>query len=63
MRWLDHREAVPDSLHGAIIALGNFDGFHKGHQAVERAFHELLLEATPKFGCGFKIRKPSPSSK
>ncbi|WP_128891546.1 bifunctional riboflavin kinase/FAD synthetase [Erythrobacter sp. HKB08] len=34
MRWLDHREAVPDSLHGAIIALGNFDGFHKGHQAV-----------------------------
>lgn len=34
MRWLDHREAVPDSLRGAIIALGNFDGFHAGHQAV-----------------------------
>ncbi|WP_209349164.1 bifunctional riboflavin kinase/FAD synthetase [Pontixanthobacter sp. CEM42] len=34
MRWLDHREAVPDSLRGAIVALGNFDGFHKGHQAV-----------------------------
>lgn len=34
MRWLDHRETVPDSLRGAIVALGNFDGFHTGHQAV-----------------------------
>lgn len=34
MRWLDHREVPPDSLRGAIIALGNFDGFHLGHQAV-----------------------------
>lgn len=34
MRWLDHREAIPAALRGAVIALGNFDGFHKGHQAV-----------------------------
>lgn len=34
MRWLDHREPVPAPLRGAIVALGNFDGFHKGHQAV-----------------------------
>jgi riboflavin kinase/FMN adenylyltransferase len=34
MRWLDHRETVPAPLRGAIIALGNFDGFHQGHQAV-----------------------------
>lgn len=34
MRWLDHRTPVRDPLRGAIIALGNFDGFHKGHQAV-----------------------------
>ncbi len=34
MRWLDHRDPVPESLRGAIIALGNFDGFHLGHQAV-----------------------------
>ena len=34
MRWLDHRDKVPSALRGAIIALGNFDGFHKGHQAV-----------------------------
>ena len=36
MRWLDHREAMPESLRGAVIALGNFDGFHRGHQAVAR---------------------------
>jgi riboflavin kinase/FMN adenylyltransferase len=34
MRWLDHRDPMPESLRGAIIALGNFDGFHRGHQAV-----------------------------
>ncbi|MGN6497208.1 MAG: bifunctional riboflavin kinase/FAD synthetase [Tsuneonella sp.] len=34
MRWLDHRNPLPDSLRGAVVALGNFDGFHKGHQAV-----------------------------
>jgi riboflavin kinase/FMN adenylyltransferase len=34
MRWLDHRNAVADPLRGAVIALGNFDGFHRGHQAV-----------------------------
>jgi riboflavin kinase/FMN adenylyltransferase len=36
VRWLDHRETLPTSLRGAVIALGNFDGFHLGHQAVAR---------------------------
>ena len=36
---------VPEQLKGSIVALGNFDGFHLGHQAVvsraiARAFHE-----------------------
>lgn len=31
---LDHREPMPEALRGAIVALGNFDGFHQGHQAV-----------------------------
>lgn len=34
MRWLDHRDPMPEPLRGAVIALGNFDGFHRGHQAV-----------------------------
>ena len=31
---LDSRDPVPPPLRGAILALGNFDGFHLGHQAV-----------------------------
>jgi riboflavin kinase/FMN adenylyltransferase len=36
---------IPDNLRGSIVALGNFDGFHLGHQAVvgravQRGFHE-----------------------
>jgi riboflavin kinase / FMN adenylyltransferase len=31
---LSSREPMPDALRGAIAALGNFDGFHLGHQAV-----------------------------
>ena len=31
---LDHLEPFPASLRGAVLALGNFDGFHLGHQAV-----------------------------
>ena len=31
---LTHRQPIPADLRGAILALGNFDGFHLGHQAV-----------------------------
>jgi riboflavin kinase/FMN adenylyltransferase len=31
---LTHDQPVPEALRGAILALGNFDGFHLGHQAV-----------------------------
>lgn len=31
---LDNLTPIPEALRGAVIALGNFDGFHKGHQAV-----------------------------
>nr|AIA19198.1 riboflavin biosynthesis protein RibF [uncultured bacterium] len=34
MERLDGGSAVPAHLRGGIVALGNFDGFHKGHQAV-----------------------------
>ncbi|MWV28696.1 bifunctional riboflavin kinase/FAD synthetase [Aurantiacibacter rhizosphaerae] len=36
MTRLSHRDAMPDDLRGAIVALGNFDGFHLGHQHVVR---------------------------
>lgn len=34
MTRLDSRDPLPETLRGAILALGNFDGFHRGHQAV-----------------------------
>ena len=42
---LTHDQPMPESLRGSVLALGNFDGFHLGHQAVvNRAislgFHE-----------------------
>lgn len=34
MERLDGGLPIPDRLRGGVIALGNFDGFHLGHQAV-----------------------------
>lgn len=34
MMLVDHRDPMPEALRGAVLALGNFDGFHQGHQAV-----------------------------
>ncbi|MCT2401623.1 bifunctional riboflavin kinase/FAD synthetase [Novosphingobium mangrovi (ex Huang et al. 2023)] len=31
---LDNLHPIPESMRGGIVALGNFDGFHQGHQAV-----------------------------
>ena len=45
MQRLTLASGIPEALKGAIVALGNFDGFHLGHQAVvnravQRGFHE-----------------------
>lgn len=48
MRWLDHRDPMPEPLRGAVIALGNFDGFHAGHQAVAgEAIRWAQIEGRP----------------
>jgi riboflavin kinase/FMN adenylyltransferase len=41
---LGHHQPVPEHLRGAIVALGNFDGFHLGHQAVVREAVEWAME-------------------
>lgn len=45
---LDSRQPLPEHLRGAIIAMGNFDGFHAGHHAVvERAIQWACAEERP----------------
>ena len=48
MQRLYHDEPIPEHLRGAVIALGNFDGFHLGHQAVVNRAVAL----------GFHMRRP-----
>jgi riboflavin kinase/FMN adenylyltransferase len=45
MMRLFHDQPIPEDVRGAVIALGNFDGYHLGHQAVvgravQRGAHE-----------------------
>jgi riboflavin kinase/FMN adenylyltransferase len=48
MERLDGSSAVPAHLRGGIVALGNFDGFHRGHQAVVgRAVARARAEGRP----------------
>ena len=48
MERLDGSSAVPEHLRGGIVALGNFDGFHLGHQAVVgRAVSRAQLDGVP----------------
>lgn len=48
MQRLDGGSAVPPPYRGAIVALGNFDGFHSGHQAVVgRAVEHARAEGRP----------------
>ena len=48
MERLFHDETITDEFRGAVLALGNFDGFHLGHQAVVNRAISL----------GFHMRRP-----
>jgi len=48
MQRLDGGAAIPDAFAAGIVALGNFDGFHWGHQAVVgRAVDRARAEGRP----------------
>ena len=48
MRIFRHFEDVPDAFRGAVVAIGNFDGVHKGHQAlIAEAKEEALALGCP----------------
>ncbi|MHC8508374.1 MAG: bifunctional riboflavin kinase/FAD synthetase [Rhodospirillales bacterium] len=45
MRLIRHARATPADAKGAVIAAGNFDGVHLGHQAVIARVRDLAREA------------------
>ena len=47
MRIFRHYTDLPEDARGCVVAIGNFDGIHKGHQVV---IHEagFIVRATGK---------------
>ncbi len=44
----EKREPLPDALKGGVVAIGNFDGVHRGHQSVlRRALDEAEKSNSP----------------
>ena len=50
MRIFRGFEAVPEALRGACLAIGNFDGVHRGHRAVIAAAAEMARARRRPFG-------------
>jgi len=50
MRIFRHYDDVPDAFKGAVVALGNFDGVHLGHQALIGEARRLAEERNAPLG-------------
>ncbi|HEV2561031.1 MAG TPA: bifunctional riboflavin kinase/FAD synthetase [Rhizomicrobium sp.] len=50
MRIFRHYNDVPDAYKGAVVALGNFDGVHRGHQALIGEAKRLAVERGAPLG-------------
>jgi riboflavin kinase/FMN adenylyltransferase len=44
MRIIRHTETLPPDLTGAVVAIGNFDGVHRGHQAVMAQARDIAAD-------------------
>ena len=58
MRSFDRYEGLTASDKGAVIALGNFDGLHRGHQAVIQRAKSIAGELNAPLGIG--LFRPHP---
>ncbi len=58
MKIVRKLSAIPDELRGTILALGNFDGVHKGHQMVLNSALEAAKKA--EIPCGAMVFEPHP---
>jgi riboflavin kinase / FMN adenylyltransferase len=50
MRIFRHYRDVPDAFKGAVVAVGNFDGVHLGHQALIGAARDMARERGASLG-------------
>jgi riboflavin kinase / FMN adenylyltransferase len=50
VRIIRHFRDVPDALKGAVVAVGNFDGVHRGHQALIAEAGRLAEERKAPLG-------------
>ena len=60
MRLFRHCTELPDDARGGVVVLGNFDGVHKGHQAV--ISKGLALARSLNVPCGVMTFEPHPRS-
>jgi riboflavin kinase/FMN adenylyltransferase len=58
MRIFRHLAQVPGSLKGAVIAIGNFDGVHRGHQKLIRT--AALLAEERRAPLAVMVFEPTP---
>lgn len=58
MDVLKSHTATPDALKGSALAIGNFDGVHRGHQAVLAAARDISLSQGRT--CGAMTFEPHP---
>ncbi|MGB6231492.1 MAG: riboflavin biosynthesis protein RibF [Litorimonas sp.] len=58
MRSFNSYHDLPDAARGAVLALGNFDGLHRGHQAVIAQVRQIAAELGAPVGVG--LFRPHP---
>lgn len=50
MRIFRHYDDIPEAFRGGVVAIGNFDGVHRGHQALLAETRRLARERNAIFG-------------
>ncbi len=60
MRILRHYESVPPQIRDGVVTLGNFDGFHRGHQQV--LGHAAAVAAAERAELQVLTTEPHPRS-